>query len=1248
MTITLPDRFRKFEKEALEIFKKNGVRDVEFSGKTYQVQVFDPVAKESYWTFLQVDTRGRVHDYFCECDQIGSNEACVHLAAAYLRIYNGTSKPLHVRFEMSLWNLLFRLCSDRFGDMPDQFVRKGKGHYIIREDKQVLLDLHALKEDSVKRLHDLIEERRPETEETSLKFTNLTQEEISLWRAGRPSSELRYELSIWNDLAKWFFIDQDMKKPYQIDFEYEEQLPAVIKIHFDEVALTLALRTEDLPSLIPALATVNSALRVHHEGHEALEALEYHPDHGSLELISKTKVAKKTPFDKAKAIEIGDWFFVPGDGFYTRQHDEELLPGVLSGREIDHFLTKERVLAQKLIRGAVIHEEPREAKYHLFFDEDWNLHIQTYLYQPGDLSNPRSSLFGKWVYVEPGNFYEIRGMEFQHAETIIKTDEMPGFIQQKRGWLNTQEGFHCRLASVEAQLTYHVSNQGVLVFGGKTHFEEGVSVHDFGPWVYIGGQGFFSKTSRSLAIPTRPGTHILPDQIPAFIRTHREELRQVPHFFSEHCPIVSAHISIALNADGQIICKPIYERDLRYSNRDVKTFDEIVFVEGEGFHELPIEARLPDRFRQEVILEPDQLLAFMTNELPKLRQEMFAIDIRLTLPKEVHLIATAFTATNGAYLLKMHVQTPLGQVPLEEVWFALKHKQRFLFSNAGFLNLQDRQFDWLKSIPKERVDRRKNSLELSTLDLIKLDAWEGLEFQIKGPEGEQARTLMRELAHFRTDDTPDLTGLQSTLRPYQLAGVQWLWFLYRHGLSGLLCDDMGLGKTHQTMALITAIRNLHPRLSLNPTTETGESAPKPEPSKKFLVVCPTSVIYHWQEKLQAFLPDLRVHVFIGTDRDLADFNENADLLLTSYGIHRNEIDLLSQFSFEVAIFDEVQVAKNHLSRIHHSLLQIKAKMRLGLTGTPIENYLRELKALFDIVLPGYMPSEHDYREIFTKPIEKGNDSNRKGLLRRLIKPFVLRRRKEDVLEDLPEKTQEIAHCDLLLKQRKLYNEVLVGRRQKILEDLKDEHTPVSFIHIFALLSHLKQICDHPALYVKDVENYKAYESGKWNLFLELLSEARDSQQKVVVFSQFLGMLDIIEANLKEQGIGYATIRGSTVNRGEQLERFNKDPSCEVFVASLQAAGLGVDLTAASVVIHYDRWWNAARENQATDRVHRIGQTRGVQVFKLVTKDSFEERIDALIAKKAGLLDDIVGIDEQQVLKVFDRRELISLLQEVKI
>jgi SNF2 family DNA or RNA helicase len=498
-------------------------------------------------------------------------------------------------------------------------------------------------------------------------------------------------------------------------------------------------------------------------------------------------------------------------------------------------------------------------------------------------------------------------------------------------------------------------------------------------------------------------------------------------------------------------------------------------------------------------------------------------------------------------------------------------------------------------------------------------------------ESKETRKLLQELESFSSSKKFCLDLLNAQLRPYQETGLQWLWFLYCHELSGLLCDEMGLGKTHQAMALM-ACANYEDERKTN----------------KYLVVCPTSVIYHWQESLEKFLPDVKVCVFHGYPRDLSEFDEKYQVLLTSYGILRLEKDKISEFDFEIAIYDEIQIAKNYISKTHKALKLVPAKMRLGLTGTPIENYLQELKALFDVILPNYLPSVQMFREFFTVPIEKKFDEGRKRLLSSLIKPFILRRKKSEVLLDLPEKIEEIAHCDLSLEQKQLYNETLNLTKRKVMDQLKEKNKPIPYAHVFAIMGKLKQICDHPSLIYKDIDNFQSHESGKWDLFVELLNEARESSQKVVIFSQYLNMLAIIEKYLKKKSIGYAVIKGSTKNRAEEIRRFHQDPKCEVFVASLLAAGLGINLSAGSVVIHYDRWWNAAKEDQATDRVHRIGQSRGVQVFKLVTKNTLEERIHQLIQRKRSLVEDTIGVDDSESIKRLTREEIIAALQEIPI
>ena len=268
---------------------------------------------------------------------------------------------------------------------------------------------------------------------------------------------------------------------------------------------------------------------------------------------------------------------------------------------------------------------------------------------------------------------------------------------------------------------------------------------------------------------------------------------------------------------------------------------------------------------------------------------------------------------------------------------------------------------------------------------------------------------------------------------------------------------------------------------------------------------------------------------------------------------------------------------------------------------------------------------------------------RKRELSRLISPFTLRRLKKTVLHDLPEKIEDIRTCRLSETQATLYREAIELRAQGIIEALKNKNTAVPYIHIFALLTLLKQICDHPALIQASVEDFAAHPSGKWELFKELLSESLDSGQKVVVYTQFLGMVRIMEKHLTEQAIGYVTLTGASRKRGDIIRRFNEDPECRVYVGSLKAGGTGVDLIGGSVVIHYDRWWNAAKEDQATDRVHRIGQTRGVQVFKLVTEGTLEEKISAIIMTKRDLMDSIVKEDDPGLLKTFSREELMAML-----
>jgi SNF2 family DNA or RNA helicase len=842
----------------------------------------------------------------------------------------------------------------------------------------------------------------------------------------------------------------------------------------------------------------------------------------------------------------------------------------------------------------------------------------------------RAACFIPWAYVPDKGFYLVEDWLFEGKEKTIPKMEVADFVNRHRLWLHQFPAFQTHLGSIESHLIYSLSPNEDLVFDAELNFPEEETLN-FEEWVYIKGQGFYMKKENRGRLPLHPGLRVSRSEISSFISTHKEELEQVHGFFSWDCPIHKIGLSVSLNEEGLISIAPKMEYAPGADPSTVKSFGDFFYLEGKGFSEIPPALRLPERYRQSLTIPPHQESGFLAYELEPLQP--FLLDLDPRLKKATHLKLKIRKIVRDRkkekqWLVDLAYESETGMIDIFSIWDAFSDKRRHFFSHAGLLFLKEPRYNWIRQLQKRRLDRKRGMIRLNTLEWIRLNVFE----EVQVPKGNaleevETRNLLEELGRFETHRALDITRLKATLRPYQEQGVHWLWFLYCHGLSGLLCDDMGLGKTHQTMALLAAVAN-----------------EDEEKRNKYLVVCPTSVIYHWQELLKKFLPELRVCTYYGLTRSLEDFEANYDLLLTSYGILRTGRENFRTLSLEIAIFDEIQIGKNYASQTHQALRSINAQMRLGLTGTPIENRIRELKSLFDIVLPSYMPPDAVFRDLFINPIEKTNDEEKKTLLGKLIKPFILRRKKSEVLFDLPEKIEEISYCDLSEEQKKLYREVALKMRDTVYQELKAETRPVSYVHVFSALSTMKRICDHPSLIHGDAKQYHTHASGKWDLFVELLSEALGSGQKVVVFSQYLEMLAIIESHLKKKGIGFASIKGSTRDRSEQLRRFREDPACEVFVASLLAAGVGIDLTVASIVIHYDRWWNPAKENQATDRVHRIGQNRGVQVFKLVTKNTIEEHIHEMIERKKGLLEQIIGTDDQ--ISYLSRDELIQVFERM--
>jgi SNF2 family DNA or RNA helicase len=1229
-----PDQLKEYKKKAEEALQVGSIKEIEFTKNAYQVLVFDGEVEQDYWVFLKFDEENHLKESICQCaEEIDDQVGCWHCAAAYLFVYGQYKKPMHQRFNESLWNICCEQLFSQYGNNSSCLnkLSDNKWNCLSVTGKQAFI-IEATTKKSLQSLDKVFFNRSKATEETSFVLSQFSHEEIIKWRQGRSTPLLSYQLSFWYDLAKLLFLDKEGGLFREISFQYSpEGLPYLIQADFESYKIEFYISRANLPHIIPSLSDLNSALKVFHKDISKELKVVYDKTKGRMSI---TEAPEKGDKPLKKGIVLEGWRFIPKEGFYSEVPHEITKYPLVEEKALSDVLSEYGSLLAPFIPNLIIQSVPTQLSYELVFDGHWNLHISAYLFQPGDLSKGDSRIIKNWAYLDNLGFYQLVEVRFRQIKTLILKEDVPDFITQNKSWLNYQKGFSVHIQSIEYQIGYkmdvHLSLKFFRNLEKRPHHE---GLQDFGAWVYLKGQGFFSKTINTTGFLLKPGLSVTKDHIPLFVKMNRDELSLIPDFFIASNPISERGLELSITKDKWVALSPLYRMTPNYKDKQVHVLEDVVYVYEEGFYILPPSFKIPEEYQREIIIKNDEWDDFFLNHWKNIEPFIKKIDTRLIRPKKLGLkiesIQMAPESGRGWYYFGFFYASELGEFSFEVLQKAIKKKQRFVFTEGGLIDLSEKRFDWLRTLKKEQLKSKKGRVLLTLLEFMRLNAFDPIEWVPKGDEKERA--LFNEIMQFEPPQKPDIKGLCCSLRNYQEIGIQWLWFLYHQKLSGLLCDEMGLGKTHQAMALIASIRNFY--------SEVAEGV-----KCKFIIVCPTSVIHHWEDKIKQFLPGISICSFHGTKRSLEDFKERYDVLLTSYGTLRNEKKALSAIHFELAIFDEIQLAKNASSSIYSSLRALDSHMKLGLTGTPIENRLRELKSLFDIVLPSYMPGESEYRDYFIRPIERDNLQERKDMLNRLIKPFVLRRKKMDVLTELPEKIEEVAYCDLSTYQLELYNEVLERQRQRLIQDLENESAPVPYLHIFSLLSSLKQICDHPAVYLKTPQDYRLYESGKWDLFLELLSEARESGQKVVVFSQYLHMIDIILDELDSQQVGFATIRGSTRNRKEQIHKFNNDPKCEVFVGSLHAAGLGVDLTAGSNVIHIDRWWNKAREDQATDRVHRIGQTRGVQVFKLVTQGTFEERIDAMIAKKGLLMEEVVGADDQTVLKTFSREELFQLLK----
>ncbi|MCE7058606.1 DEAD/DEAH box helicase [Dyadobacter sp. CY343] len=463
-------------------------------------------------------------------------------------------------------------------------------------------------------------------------------------------------------------------------------------------------------------------------------------------------------------------------------------------------------------------------------------------------------------------------------------------------------------------------------------------------------------------------------------------------------------------------------------------------------------------------------------------------------------------------------------------------------------------------------------------------------------------------------------NFKGTLRPYQKTGYDWLQFLKQYRLGGCLADDMGLGKTVQTLALLQSEK------------ENGAGQPS-------MLIMPTSLLYNWQLEAKRFTPDLKVFLYTGTNRekDTSQF-DNYDLILTSYGIVRLDIDIIENYRFNYIILDESQAIKNPASIITKAVRKLNSTHRLVLTGTPVENNTLDLWSQMSFVNPGLLGSQAFFRDEFQIPIEKKGDEEKTKRLYNLIKPFILRRLKSQVATDLPEKVESIQYCDMSEEQEKAYEEAKAYYRNLILQSIDKEGISKSQLVVLQGLTKLRQLANHPVM----VDPEYQYGSGKFEDVLHKMQTAMGEDHKILVFSQYIKHLDLFRHFLDENKTQYAYLDGSTKNRQEQVETFQGREDIKIFLISLKAGGLGLNLTAADYVFILDPWWNPAIEAQAVDRAHRIGQDRTVFTYKFITKNSVEEKILALQRTKKQLADDLIS-NEEGFIKSLSREDVLNLL-----
>ena len=741
-----------------------------------------------------------------------------------------------------------------------------------------------------------------------------------------------------------------------------------------------------------------------------------------------------------------------------------------------------------------------------------------------------------------------------------------------------------------------------------------------------------------------------------FYRKALPQLREIAEITEIRPELVQKYIPVEpefvcyLDVDQDVVlCEPaVYYGDKVHSPFDSEKWKNRI-AQAEHYRDINAEHALMD-FLTDVMAEKDDidkifltprddeaLYAFLDSGLSRLMtmsevkatERFMRLKIRRRMPFHAGL-----SMTEGLLNMEL-ISDELSPDEILQAVSGYRESKKFIrLKNGDFLRIEENEellklvelMDTLQVSPKELLAGRMHIPAFRSLYIDKM--MESME-DVYVERDSRFKKLIKEFKTISDADFDVPAGLRQILRKYQVVGYRWMRMLDAYGFGGILADDMGLGKTLQAIAVL-----LTEQVEIDPERDPGTS----------LVVCPASLIYNWEEELHKYASILRVQVVAGTRnerREMLARYRQYDVLVTSYDLLKRDIAEYEGLSFRYEFIDEAQYIKNHRTEAAKCVKLITAQTRFALTGTPIENRLSELWSIFDYVMPGFLYDYTTFREEFETAIVKNHDEERMEQLRRMVGPFILRRAKSEVLRDLPEKLEEVHYAGFgkSSEQRKLYDAQVVRMRED-LRSKSEEELRHSRIEILAELTRIRQICCDPALLY---ENYKG-DSVKKEMCMELVRSVVSGEHKALIFSQFTRMLELLKAELDKEKIPYYEITGATPKeaRMERVRAFNADRT-PVFLISLKAGGTGLNLTGADVVIHYDPWWNVAVQNQATDRAHRIGQTKVVTVYQLILKGSIEEKIMEMQQQKKALAEDILS-SESVSASSFSREELLALLE----